>query len=567
VSHEQAVCRFDVARVPFSRFGSWMSISIPRREQELTFRNHHGGENNLFPLQALASGQVVRPQIEAEPWRLRLRHGAGQIEIGFDSPRTVRLRGRGLGLQLGGKNIAYSEGPNLVTLNKPRTRRYQVEMLRGAIALRQQVPGQAIYPLTAVLTPAEDGRWEAAIDEYTSTWQRPPRPAFDQALAAARRDFEAFLEAMPAVRPPDEAARALAAYVNWSSVVEPCGLLRRPTMLMSKNWMCNVWSWDQCFNALALARGLPELALDQMLVLADHQDEFGAYFDAANDVLMHYNFSKPPVHGLIFRELLRRAPRPPAAKLLRTMYDSLGRQADWWLTHRRRPGQRLPYYLHGNDSGWDNSTMFDGGVPLAAPDLAALLVAQLDALAELAAALGRTTAAARWRQRAAELQQALLEELWRGDHFVARRADTGAVVESQSLIPWLPIVLGRRLPKPLRAALHKGLAQHLTAWGLATEKPSSPQYRADGYWRGPIWAPATWLAVTGLDRCGYGELADTIANRFCRLCARSGFAENFEARTGKPLCDPAYTWTASVFLLLAERMRRRAARSGGRPSA
>jgi len=70
-------------------------------------------------------------------------------------------------------------------------------------------------------------------------------------------------------------------------------------------------------------------------------------------------------------------------------------------------------------------------------------------------------------------------------------------------------------------------------------------------------APSTFLAMAGLDRAGYSDPADTIAERFCRLCDKSGFAENFDALTGEPLCDPAYTWTASVFLLLAERVNER----------
>jgi len=331
---------------------------------------------------------------------------------------------------------------------------------------------------------------------------------------------------------------------------------------MSKNWMSNVWSWDQCFNALALARGQPELALDQMLILADHQDEFGAYPDSINDMRLHFNFSKPPVHGLAFREILARLPQRPLRDLLHTIYDSLGRQADWWMTWRRRKGDSLPYYLHGNDSGWDNSTMFRVGVPLVAPDLAAFLVAQMDVLADLAAQLGNDDAA-RWKARADELLDALLRELWRGDRFVARLANDGSVVECQSLLPLMPIVLGERLPEEIRRALKKGIEAHLTEWGLATEKVDSPHYRADGYWRGPIWAPATWLAVYGLDRAGFTTLAGTISERFCRLCRKSGFAENFNATTGEALCDPAYTWTSSVFLLLAERMNRRQQEKNG----
>jgi len=548
---------FDVRRVPFSYFGSWLSLRIPERETELHFCNYHGGANKLFPVQVLSGGKVVRPAISAQPWVLELRHGAGRIEICFASTRTVRMRGQGLKLQFGGKNLTYRVGPNLVTFNKPHTGRYQVEMLHGTMEVQRLEPAQPLYPTVGVVSPAADGRWELAIDQYFSTWVRPPRKSFDDCVGASKRSFHAFLKTMPASRPQDAKARTLAAYIVWASTVEPCMLITRPTVLMSKNWMCKVWSWDQCFNAMALAKGQPALALDQMLILVDHQDEFGAYPDAINDRLAHYNFSKPPVHGWAFSEMLKRMPRPPSAKVMKIMYRSLSRQADWWMTHRRMPGALCPYYLHGNDSGWDNSTMFRKGVPLVAPDLAALLVLQMGALAELASKLGREKESSRWKTRADKLYDGLMRELWRGDHFVARLGLDGTDVESQSLIPWLPVILGKRLPVEVRVALKAGIETHLTRWGLATERVDSPFYKTDGYWRGPIWAPSTFLAVTGLDRCGFTALADTIAERFCRLCAQSGFAENFDAVTGAPLRDPAYTWTASVFLLLAERMKKR----------
>ncbi len=555
--HDVESTTFNVARVPFSTFGSWMSISIPRGEEELFFRNHHGSANNLFPLRILLGGKVVKPVIDARPWSLVLTHGEGSVEICFERPGTVRMRGQGLGLQMGERNLLYSSGPNLVTFNMPFTRRYQVEVLHGSVEIRQLVPTQPVFPKIAVVSPAEDGRWELAIDEFGSTWVRPQRAGFDDCLASAQKVFADFLEAMPPVRPQDRITRQLATYVDWCSTVGPRGLVKRPSILMSKNWMCNIWSWDHCFNAMALAQGHPELALDQMLTMVDHQDEFGCYPDSFNDLKITYNFSKPPVHGMAFKEMLRRMSQRPAEKIMATMYTALSRQADWWMTHRRLEGQRLPYYLHGNDSGWDNSTMFTKGVPLVSPDLAALLIVQMDVLSELAGQMDKADEATRWQNRADALQEALLEELWRGDHFVARLGNDGTAVESQSLIPWLPIILGKRLPEGIRAALAKGIEGHLTDWGLATEKVDSPQYSEDGYWRGPIWAPSTYIAVTGLDLAGFGELADTISERFCRMCEKSGFPENVNAVTGEPLRCPAYTWTSSVFLLLAERMHAR----------
>jgi glycogen debranching enzyme len=94
--------------------------------------------------------------------------------------------------------------------------------------------------------------------------------------------------------------------------------------------------------------------------------------------------------------------------------------------------------------------------------------------------------------------------------------------------------------------------------------PGTPEYEADGYWRGPIWAPSTVLIENGLRRAGFIELADTVSERFRALCEKSGFAENFDALTGEGLRDRAYTWTASAYLLLAREAEARVSSSAAR---
>ena len=121
----------------------------------------------------------------------------------------------------------------------------------------------------------------------------------------------------------------------------------------------------------------------------------------------------------------------------------------------------------------------------------------------------------------------------------------------------MPIVLGAELPAESRDALAERIDAHLTPYGLATELPTSPHYTADGYWRGPIWAPSTVLIEDGLRRAGHSDLADEISDRFRALCEKSGFAENFDALTGAGLRDRAYTWTASAYLILAAAHRAR----------
>jgi glycogen debranching enzyme len=330
-------------------------------------------------------------------------------------------------------------------------------------------------------------------------------------------------------------------------------------VLMSKHWMDKVWSWDHCFNALALANGLPELAWDQFRLPFEHQDACGALPDSVTHSEVLYNFVKPPVHGWALRQLRRKLPARDPGELLDT-YRRLESWTRFWLTARRVPGHALAHYQHGNDSGWDNATTFDPERAVESADLAAFLVLQLRELADLADQLGLTRAAAAWTRAADDMRAALLE-LWTGERFAARGAATQRTWTSASLLDLMPIVLAGELPDQVRTALVQRIHAHLTPNGLATELPTSPHYEADGYWRGPIWAPATVLIEDGLRRGGSTVLADEISSRFRALCERSGFAENFDALTGAGLRDRAYTWTASAYLTLAAAAERR--RSGG----
>jgi glycogen debranching enzyme len=154
----------------------------------------------------------------------------------------------------------------------------------------------------------------------------------------------------------------------------------------------------------------------------------------------------------------------------------------------------------------------------------------------------------------------MLKHLWNGQQFVTRRAFTGEVfAEGDCLLNHLAILAGKRLPKEVRDGIAEAVrpdGRFVTACGPATESPHSPLYVPDGYWRGPIWGSETTLLVDGLARAGYGDQAREIARRYCEMCLESGFAENYDAQTGEPLRDKAYTWGSSAFLILAHEFLR-----------
>ena len=160
------------------------------------------------------------------------------------------------------------------------------------------------------------------------------------------------------------------------------------------------------------------------------------------------------------------------------------------------------------------------------------------------------------RTSADQLQAARLVPLAADGRPLVRMAYTGETFATDSLLPRLAVLLCPRLPARLRAPLIADLEsdKFLTEWGYATESPASPHYQSDGYWLGSIWAPTTMFLCDGLRGCGREDLARDVARRFCRLCDKSGFAECFDALTGAGQRDRAYTWTASIFLLLASEL-------------
>jgi glycogen debranching enzyme len=299
----------------------------------------------------------------------------------------------------------------------------------------------------------------------------------------------------------------------------------------------------------------PELAWNQLLLFFDHQDPNGMIPDMIHDQAAIYCFTKPPIYGWTIRKLIEKCGIKVSRPYLEVLYKPVSRLTEWWYTMRDFDGDGMCQYHHGNDSGWDNATLFDQGYPTEGADLAAHLMLQSEGLSYIARAIGKKVASLRWKERADHQLSDLLTQGVRNNRFHSPLDGKIDAPETQSLLNYIPIVLGRRIPKNIRKALVSDLGPggpFLTEWGLATESPSSTKYESDGYWRGPIWAPSTYLIFDGLVAAGEKELATLIAQRFCTLCSQdAGFWENYDALTGKGLRCPGYTWTASVFLLLA----------------
>jgi len=558
----------DLKQTPYSCRGSYLALSH-------LCENHQGKGNaaglhlrtihncTITPLIARLSisfrGESAGYSAMLEDAALSLHCGDGVIECCFADDRMLLFRGApGCGLTLdfltdnGPYDYIYPlmhEGRRLYMANCYKNNsQYLIIPQDGQCELDQQWEENS--SLFSRLHFSGEQGFLFALKEIESEWdQQLPYLDFDAVRKQSNAAFRAFRDAFPPLPAPYRQLSDLAVYLDWSCLVRPGGFLRREGMLMSKNWMTNVWSWDHCFNALALAQSHPDLAWDAFIIMADHQDASGRLPDSISDQHIIWNYCKPPIHGWALRRMMERMTLTDAQ--LQEAYRFLSRWTQWWMNYRRRDG--LYYYNHGNDSGWDNSTAFSLLPPIATPELQAFMIVQMEVLAGLAAQLQQDADAARWHSEADAHLEIFLTRCFREDMPVAIQLDTGKIIENQSLLPYEILVLGNRLPQQIHRRVIDTVSSHfLTSHGFATECPTSPLYRDDGYWRGPIWAPSTMLMIDGLEKCGETALSREAALRFVNMTAASGFAENFDALTGKGLRDLAYTWTASVALVLAK---------------
>jgi glycogen debranching enzyme len=561
---------FDIDHVPFSRKGRFLTLStmrVPGRDGEraLYLRRVSGGDERpslgrLCRVELLdGNGRPAAARFELSPDQLVARTGEGIVRFVIGDGERLHIRGENAGVRFHVEGSRYdyvyrTPGGEYCLVAASENVKLIPRACLGDLAVSGKWDRDRSTDVSFTLSG--EGTFEGNVDFFRAL--PPPKGpgSFEEAHATVAAKFGAWYRSIPAGVPGQEEAQRLAAYLLWANTVPAEGVLTRPAIYMSKNAMINIWSWDNAFSALGVAAFDEELAFDQFAAIFDHQDASGLLPDYVNDREALFAFTKPPVHGWAVSCLARENPAFLTPERRAYLRDAIGRQVSYWLTHGRAGGGVLPSYFHGNDSGWDNASFFAEGGPVLSPDLPVFLILACEALANLLE--DDPEKAARWLRTADELQALLVGTLWTGETFAARlAADPERILPGDSLIQFMPLLLGSRLPAAMCRQLVARLVEgaFITDWGPATESPRSSYYEDDGYWRGPIWAPTTYLLWDGLRRQGEGALAREIAQRFCALANAHGMAENFDARSGRGLRDRAFAWTSAVYLLLAQSLR------------
>jgi putative isomerase len=565
----QQTVNIDIRNTPFSYRGSYMALSSLKKEDvhDSVFIHDLSGsrlwkENHVLVIEPVKN---IPYTVSADAASLKLSSTEGLVDVCFQSANILRIRSSMAFRITNGYNDLNSM---LLPVDKNRFRyttglgpHYLITCIEGLIKgsgnrYLTRWDEKENRQISLLIEPDGSGNAQIAIEQYVlSDSKTEYNLAFDSCVTRTKKRFSDWsIPLMSSLNSKPESLN-LAIYTLWSAFAEPRGLLKKEALLMSKNHMHGIWSWDHCFNALGLACVKAPEAWDQFTIMAGFQNTEGGLPDLVSDYYKVSCYTKPPVHGWFFSKL-RQIPGLITTQKEKEAYIFLGKQATYWLSFSDDDHDGIPQYNHGFDSGWDNATSFDIGMPLESPDLTAYLIIQLDELCKLADSLGLTAEAASWQSKKRQLTDSFIAHSWNGSVFVSRRSgDHLTEANSKCLINYIPLLMGSLLPDTIRTKLLVSFleAGFITPYGISSEVPSTAKYEADGYWRGPIWAPCTLFFTEALEMNGKPELAKNISAMYCNLCNRYGFSENFNTLTGHGQRCSAYTWTTSVYLYLSQK--------------
>jgi len=301
-----------------------------------------------------------------------------------------------------------------------------------------------------------------------------------------------------------------------------------------------------------------DIAIELLLSPLDRVSPVGQLPDSYNDEFGTTQLVKPPMHGWAIKQIMKHhdlVKEIPRAKL-ELLYESVGRWGDWFMKYRDEDGDGLPAFEHGDETGFDDTTLFTEHMQVASPDLSAYLVLLFEAVGDLAKLLGEPDeVAASWYAKSKGLLERMIAHMWDGECFVGLVPFTHEHVISGSFIHYLPIILGDRLPQEIVNKIADDLSVEgvfLSPFGIASERQDSDYFDARNYaiGRGNVVPPGNIYICTGLFESSRKEVGRLIAERYCTVLKDQGFGFLIHPILGSVLSYHGGSWPACAYTIL-----------------
>lgn len=333
-----------------------------------------------------------------------------------------------------------------------------------------------------------------------------------------------------------------------------------------------------------LSRSQPPFFVLMVRLLAEHKGK-RVLRDYALLLLAEYRFWMKGSRKLEDAEHLayRRVAQMPSGALLNRYYDnkvtprpeSLREDTETAKSSLTRAPNRLFLHLRAAaESGWDFSSRWFldpddihtiHTADIIPVDLNSLLYMLEETIADAHNSLLHPITVRRFRKKAAARKEAMNEYLWdqKKKFYMDYNFHVGSVTHSFSLAAVFPLFAGIASKKQADAVAKKLKNEFLKPGGLVTTLHGNGQQ-----WDSPNgWAPLQWIAVEGLRRYGYDELADDISKRWTRLVEKvykksHKLVEKYNVIDGDGLggggeyaLQDGFGWTNGVYIAMKHRKK------------
>ena len=418
--------------------------------------------------------------------------------------------------------------------------------------------------------------------------------------AIIERAHEAYEHALASEGTRAPLVDAIETTIGWDTIYDP--ELHRVVTPVSRGW-CTGWGgtvvfeWDTFFAASLAAVGDRDLAYANAIEALNGETPAGFVPNyARSGGWKSFDRSEPPVGAITVLALYEKF---HDRWFLEDTFAPLLRWNRWWAEHRDRGG----YLTWGSDgenqplnlddasagtrsgaileSGLDNSPMYDDTtydstthqLEFADVGLMSLYIADCDALAQMAADLGKTAAAKELAERS-QHYRAKLATLWdeKAGIFLNKDLHTGQSSLRLSPSNFYPLLAKAATAEQARRLIDEHLLNSAEFWGpwvMPSIARNDPAFWDQKYWRGRIWGPMNYLVYLGLRNYGAPEINQEFARKSFLLFEKEWKAnghvhENYNAITGMgddvDSSDRFYHWGA--LLALIEYMQETQAREG-----
>jgi putative isomerase len=402
--------------------------------------------------------------------------------------------------------------------------------------------------------------------------------------AAIEKQRAAYEQSIQAAGPNGPILDAIETTIGWDTIYDP--EKQRVISPVSRVWSVSwggyvLFDWDTFFAATLAAIGDKDLAYANALEILREETAAGFVPNyARSGNWKSSDRSEPPVGAITVLGLYQKFHEK---WFLEDAFSPLLRWNRWWAEHRDiqgylawgSDGQNQPANLDDDsrgtragailESGLDNSPMYDSTaynqqshvLEYADVGLMSMYIADCDALAAIADALGKAPEAKELKDRAARYR-AKLATLWddQAGIFLNRDLHTGQSSKRLSPTNFYPMLARAATPEQARTMVEKHLMNPEEFWGewvIPSIQRNDPAFNDQNYWRGRIWGPMNYLVYLGLlnypDAAVRKDFAQKSYELFLKEWKENGHVhENYNATLGTgddvASSDRFYHWGA-----------------------